>query len=73
MKNKLISPFEKKMLRKRSIIETVFDLLKNKFSLEHTRHRSVSNFLVHILSTLAAYSLKTNKPKVNMNNFNLII
>ncbi|NDB85301.1 MAG: IS982 family transposase, partial [Alphaproteobacteria bacterium] len=56
--------FEKQMLRKRSIIETVFDYLKNKFEMEHTRHRSVWNFLVHMMATLVTYSMKTTKPKV---------
>lgn len=64
MKNKFMSAFEKETLKKRSIVETVFDYLKNKFELEHTRHRSFWNFCVHILSTITTYSLKTSKPKV---------
>jgi hypothetical protein len=64
MKNKLMTWQEKILLRKRSIIETVFDYLKNKFQLEHTRHRSPWNAFVHILSTLIAYSLKSHKPKI---------
>lgn len=68
MKNKPMIMFEKQMLRKRSIIETVFDYLKNKFELEHSRHRSIWNFLVHIMSTLVVYSMKTTKPKVTYNN-----
>jgi hypothetical protein len=67
MKNMPMNLFEKQMLKKRSIIETVFDYLKNKFEMEHTRHRSVWNFLVHIMATLVAYSMKTTKPKVKMN------
>ena len=66
-KNMPMMLFEKQMLRKRSIIETVFDYLKNKFEMEHTRHRSVWNFLVHIMATLVTYSMKTTKPKVTMN------
>lgn len=61
MKNKLMSVYDKAMLRKRSLIETTFDYLKNKFNLEHTRHRSSTNFLVHIISTLIAYVLKPLK------------
>lgn len=64
MKNHLIPLHEKVLLRKRPLIETVFDYLKNKFTIEHTRHRSPWNFLVHILSTLVAYSLKSNKPAI---------
>ncbi|KLT22812.1 transposase [Wolbachia endosymbiont of Armadillidium vulgare str. wVulC] len=48
MKNALISLKEKILLRKRSIVETVFDSLKNKFEIEHTRHRSPINFLIHV-------------------------
>ncbi len=41
MKNTLISLNEKILLRKRSIIETVFGYLKNRLEIEHTRHRSL--------------------------------
>lgn len=68
MKNHLMPIFDKIMLRKRSIVETLFDYLKNKFEIEHSRHRSVENCLVHILSTLIAYSLKSTKPKVKYQN-----
>lgn len=64
MKNKLMPLAEKILLRKRSIIETVFSVLKNSFEIEHTRHRSIWNAFVHVLSTLLAYSLKTNKPAI---------
>jgi len=67
MKNKLMIWQEKILLRKRSIIETVFDYLKNTFQLEHTRHRSPWNAFVHILSTLIAYSFKSHKPKIKFN------
>ncbi len=66
MKNALISLKEKILLRKRSIIETVFGCLKNKFELEHTRHRSPINFLVHIFSTLISYSMQSKKPSISM-------
>lgn len=65
MKNVLISLKEKILLRKRSIIETVFGYLKNKFELEHTRHRSPINFLVHIFSTLISYSMQSKKPSIS--------
>ena len=65
MPNKLMNLKEKMMLRKRNIIETVFDYLKNKMNLEHTRHRSPINAFVHILSTFISYSLKKNKPSIS--------
>ena len=56
---------DKIILRKRNLIETVFDYLKNKMNLEHTRHRSFINAFIHIISTLVAYSLIKNKPSTN--------
>jgi len=70
MKNYLLSLNDKILLRKRSVIESVFDILKNRMGLEHTRHRSPTNFLVHTLSCLVAYQLRTNKPKIrNSDNY----
>jgi len=67
MKNALMPLSEKIMLRKRSLIETVFDYLKNKYMLEHTRHRSPFNMLIHVVSTLIVYQLKPTKPSVYSN------
>lgn len=64
MKPKLVGMFEKMLLRKRGVIESVFHILKNIFELEHTRHRSVANACVHLTSTLLAYCFKSNKPKI---------
>ena len=46
MKNRLMDVYDKIMLRKRSIIETINDMLKNVAQIVHTRHRSDSNFIV---------------------------
>lgn len=67
MKNKLISTADKLLLRKRSIIETVNDQLKNISQIEHTRHRSVWNFMVNILGGLIAYALQPKKPSIRVN------
>ena len=64
MKNYLMPLLDKLLLRKRFIIETLFDRLKSQMGLEHTRHRSPINAFVHILSCLAAYTL--GKTKVRM-------
>ena len=71
MKNILISFEEKILLRKRSLVETVFDYLKNKLMLEHSRHRSFVNMLVHIVSTLTAYQLKPTKPSFSAQHLSL--
>ncbi len=52
--------------KKRSIIESVFNILKNKLQLCHSRHRSLFNFIGHILSTLLGYQLLCNKPKIRI-------
>ena len=57
MKNYLIDMADKKLLRKRFCIETIFGFLKNSMNLEHTRHRSPINFLINIIAALAAYYL----------------
>jgi hypothetical protein len=66
MKNKLMPVIDKILLRKRSLIETVNDQLKNISQIEHTRHRSVWNFMVNILGALAAYALQPKKPSLNL-------
>jgi hypothetical protein len=64
MRNYLLPLFDKLMLRKRFILETVFDVLKQAQGLEHSRHRLPANAFVHILSCLVAYGLKPLKPKI---------
>ena len=63
MKNKLMPFYDKTMLRKRYIIETINDLLKNTAQIVHSRHRSVANFIMNIISALGAYCFFDNKPK----------
>lgn len=68
MKNKLMSLSDKFLIRKRAIIESVNDFLKNICQIEHSRHRSIENFLVNILSALIAYSFLPKKPSLHLNN-----
>ena len=63
MKNYLMPILDKMLLRKRLIVETLFDKLKSEMELEHTRHRSPTNAFVHILSCLIAYPIR--KTKIN--------
>lgn len=67
MKNKLMGLDEKLLLRKRSIIETINDQLKNICQIEHTRHRSPINFLVNLTAGLIAYSFQPKKPSIYEN------
>jgi hypothetical protein len=66
MKNKLINLYDKLMLRKRAIIETVNDQLKNISQIEHSRHRSLWNFLGNVAAGLIAYSFREKKPSLNL-------
>lgn len=58
------SPFDQALLRRRSLIETVFDELKNLCQVEHTRHRSYGGFLVNLMAGIIAYCLTPNKPRL---------
>jgi Transposase DDE domain len=64
MRNYLLPLFDKLMLRKRFILETVFDVLKQAQGLEHSRHRLPANAFVHVLSCIVAYGLKPIKPSI---------
>ena len=64
MKAKAFSNEEKLLLRKRSVIETVNDELKNICQVEHTRHRSLGGLLLNIISAIAAYSFFPKKPSI---------
>jgi DDE family transposase len=66
MKNKLLPLFDKLLLRKRSILETVNDQLKNISQIEHSRHRSPFNFFVNLIAGLVAYTFREKKPSLNM-------
>ena len=66
MPNRLMPLIDKLLLRKRSIIETINDQLKNISQIEHTRHRSVANFLVNLLAGLSAYCHQPKKPSLNL-------
>jgi hypothetical protein len=66
MKNRLVNLEEKLLLRKRSIIETINDQLKNISQIEHTRHRSSTNFLVNLVCGLIAYCHKEKKPSIKL-------
>ncbi len=66
MKNRPMSLFDQIMLRKRAIIESVMDQLKNISQIEHTRHRSVANCFVNLLAGLIAYTWREKKPSLNI-------
>lgn len=71
MQNRLMHTHDKLMLRKRFIIETINDQLKNVSDIEHTRHRSPSNFLVNLLAGLVAYTWQDKRPSIRATRMEL--
>ena len=72
MKNKLMDIQDKFLLRKRAIIETINDQLKNISQIEHSRHRSPANFLINLLSGLIAYCQQKKKPSLKIPQRSLV-
>ncbi|ULJ63610.1 transposase [Wielerella bovis] len=62
MKPKQYTSEQKKLLKKRGVIETIFGQLKNLCQIEHTRHRSERGFILNLISGLTAYCLFPYKP-----------
>lgn len=71
MKNRLMPLQDRVLARKRSLIETINDQLKNISQIAHTRHRSPLNFLVNLLAGLIAYTWQPNKPSLNLSDAEL--
>ena len=68
MRNRLVPLQDKLLTRKRFIIETIIDQLKNISQIEHTWHRSTTNFLVNLIADLIAYTWQPNKPSLHLSN-----
>jgi len=66
MKNKLMPLMDKVLLRKRALIETVNDPLKNISQIEHTRHRSAIGFICNLLAGLITYTYRETLPSLNI-------
>ena len=71
MKNRLVPLIDKLLLRKRVLIETVNDQRKNISQIEHSRHRSPTNFMVNLLAGLIAYTHQETKPALDLSDFGL--
>ena len=71
MKQIVRSTFDLLLLRKRFIIETINDQLKNQSQIEHSRHRSLPNYIAHVIAGLIAYSYQAKKPSLNL-SFNAL-
>lgn len=64
MKNRLMLLSDKLLLRKRSVLETIVDQLKNIPQIEHIRHRSLANLMVNIVAGLLACCHQPKKPSL---------
>jgi hypothetical protein len=73
MKNALMPLMDKLLLRKRAIIETIIDQLKNISQIEHSRHRSPTNFLVNLICGLIAYCHQPKKPSLGLGTLPALI
>jgi len=71
MKQQLLEVWDKLMLRKRVLVESVIDQLKNVSQLEHSRHRNPLHFFVHLLCGLIAYCFQPKKPSLNIDRAHL--
>ena len=65
---RLLPLMDKLLARKRSIIETINDQLKNVSQIAHTRHRSPTNFLANLVAGLLAYTFQEKKPAIRFNS-----
>lgn len=65
MKEKTLSAEDKFYLEKRGIIESVGDILKEHLLMQHTRHRSMWGFLLHVFTSLISYQMRPNKPQLS--------
>jgi hypothetical protein len=61
------------LLRKRAIIESIIDQLKTISQIEHSRHRSPTNFVVHLIAGLIAYSHQDKKPSLHLDEGALLV
>ena len=69
MNNKLMEMSDKQLLRKRALIESVIEQLKHICQIEHSRHRSPTNFIVNLLAGLIAYCHRNRKPSIAIDRF----
>jgi hypothetical protein len=66
MKPRLMRLWDRLLLRKRFLIETINDQLKNVSQIEHSRHRSLTGFMVNLVAGLIAYTFQPKKPSLGL-------
>jgi hypothetical protein len=73
MKPRVMPLMDRLFLRKRALIESVNDQLKNISQIEHSRHRSFKNFFVNLLAALIAYTHQPKKPSLKFENIDMAL
>ncbi len=73
MHGRLLQHSDALLLRKRAIVESIHDQLKNISQLEHSRHRSPVNFVVNLLAGLIAYCHQPKKPSLHLESDHLLM
>ena len=68
MRNQLVVLEDKLLTRKRFVIETIVDQLKNISQIEHIRYRSTTNFIVNLIAGLIAYTWQAKKPSLHLSD-----
>ena len=58
--------WDKRLLRRRAIIESVIDQLKNACQGAHSRHRSPTNYFAEVVAGLIAYTYQPTRPSLNL-------
>ena len=66
MQNRLVVFEDKLLTRKRFVIGTIVDQHKNSSRIEHSRHRSTTNFIVNLIAGLIGYTWQAKKPSLNL-------
>jgi len=66
MKPQIMALEDRLLLRKRAVIESIHNIWKSVLQIDHTRHRSVDNFVVNLLAGLIAYCHRPNKPTISL-------
>ena len=58
MKPQIMTENDNLKLKKRGIIGSVFNCLKNHLNMQHTIHRSPQNFAINLITSICAYCLR---------------
>jgi N-glycosylase/DNA lyase len=72
MKPRVLKAFDKLLLRKRSIIETINDQLKNISNIEHSRHRFLTKYMINVVAGLVSYRYQEKKPSLKIQRDDLL-